>query len=131
MLASVARPRVIFDWRSDDVATRFKPAELTDLPADPKPLTLNPPSGVDGVDGVAPRSPAFTASGDGAGGFALGGGGTAAAAKSGSKRGKSKRGKGGDDDGGLFAGLADFKRTERDDDKPAAPSDAAKGTGGR
>ena len=124
VLASVARPRAI-DWRFvGDVATRFKPAELTDLPADPKPRT---PANAQSPVGVV--APAFAAPGDAAGGFALGGGGpSAAAAAGGSKRGKSKRGKGGDDDGGLFAGLADFKRTERDDVTPAG-GDAAKGTG--
>ena len=124
VLASVARPRAM-DWRSvGDVATRFKPAELTDLPADPKPLT----AGANPSVGVAVPPPAFTAQGGGAGGFALGGGGPPAATTAGSKRGKSKRGKGGDDDGGLFAGLADFKRTERADDTRAG-GDAAKGTG--
>ena len=124
VLASVARPRAI-DWRFvGDVATRFKPAELTDLPADPKPRT---PANAQSPVGVV--APAFAAPGDAAGGFALGGGGpSAAAAAGGSKRGKSKRGKGGDDNGRLFAGLADFKRTERDDVTPAG-GDAAKGTG--
>ena len=92
-----------------------RPAELTDLPEDPKPLTAGAAGA--GCRTACRRSP-HRAAREGWRWKT----GTAAAAKSGS-RGKSKRSQGGDDDG-TVAGLADFRdRTRR---RPLAGGDAAR-----
>ena len=132
VLASVARPRAsIGGWNA--VGTRSKPAELVDLPADPKPLGAV--GGADtAVPGLSGGLPGFTvppvATGDGSGAaFTFGGGGGAGG---GMKRSKSKKGKG-DGDEGLFAGLADFKKTDGDVETPSggtAKADAEKAAGG-
>ena len=132
VLASVARPRAsIGGWNA--VGTRSKPAELVDLPADPKPLGAV--GGADtAVPGLSGGLPGFTvppvATGDGSGAaFTFGGGGGAGG---GMKRSKSKKGKG-DGDEGLFAGLADFKKTDGDVETPSggtAKVEADKAAGG-
>lgn len=130
VLASVARPRAIGGWNAGGTT---KPAELVDLPADPKPL-----GAVGGVDTAVPGLPGgltgFTvppvATGDGSGAaFTFGGGGGAGG---GMKRSKSKKGKG-DGDEGLFAGLADFKKTDGYVETPSdgtAKVEADKAAGG-
>ena len=131
VLASVARPRAIGGWNAG--GTRSKPAELVDLPADPKPL-----GAVGGADTAVPGLPGGltgfavppVATGDGSGAaFTFGGGGGAGG---GMKRSKSKKGKG-DGDEGLFAGLADFKKTDGDVETPSggtAKAEAEKAAGG-
>ena len=131
VLASVARPRAsIGGWNAGGTTT---PAELVDLPADPKPL-----GAVGGADTAVPGLPGGlsgfavppVATGDGSGAaFTFGGGGGAGG---GMKRSKSKKGKG-DGDEGLFAGLADFKKTDGDVETPSggtAKVEADKAAGG-
>ena len=131
VLASVARPRAIGGWNAG--GTWSKPAELVDLPADPKPLGAV--GGADtAVPGLSGGLPGFAvppvATGDGSGAaFTFGGGGGAGG---GMKRSKSKKGKG-DGDEGLFAGLADFKKTDGDAETPSggtAKVEADKAAGG-
>ena len=131
VLASVARPRAIGGWNAG--GTWSKPAELVDLPADPKPL-----GAVGGADTAVPGLPGGltgfavppVATGDGSGAaFTFGGGGGGGG---GMKRSKSKKGKG-DGDEGLFAGLADFKKTDGDVETPSggtAKVEADKAAGG-